>query len=113
MLQNAVLDAEREKEISSIRATKELAKAEAGKQIGEIDNLMRKKKEETNADIDSYKEASKAETNKLLLTDQYIKMEMAKSLTANSKMYFSGQDSALGSILNQVLTIGQGGQQGK
>lgn len=112
VLQNAVLDAEREKEISSIMATKELAKAEAGAQISSVDNQMRKAKEETYADIESYKAASKAETNKGLLTDQYIKMELAKSLTANSKMYFSGSDSALGSILNEVLSF-NGGAAGK
>ena len=58
------------------------------------------------------KAASQAENNKELLSDQYIKMELAKSLAKNTKMYFSGQDSALGGVLNGLLNVG-GGQKGK
>jgi len=55
------------------------------------------------ADVSSYVDASQAESNKALLTDSYIKLEVAKMMANNSKMYFSGPDSLLGSALGQVF----------
>ena len=44
-----------------------------------------------------------AEANDALYTDKYIKLNMAKSLSNNTKFYFSGQQSELGSLLNKIL----------
>ena len=40
--------------------------------------------------------ASEAKNNAELLTDHYIKLQMTKSMLNNTKIFFSGQDSALG-----------------
>ena len=95
-------------EIDRIKTAKDIEVKQGMQTMGAIANAMRKNAEETNADIESYKAASKAETNKGLLTDQYIKLELAKALTSNSKMYFSGSDSALGGVLNQILAPAAG-----
>ena len=62
--------------------------------------------EETNkmkADVSSYVKKSDANSNQELLTDQYVKLQVAKLLSNNTKMYFSGGDSVLGSVLGQVF----------
>ena len=105
VLQNAVLDAEREKEISKIQSQQMMIKKETEKNTSDIENLIRKQKEDTNTDIESYKAVTMAEYNKNLLTDQYIRLQVAKSLTANSKVFFSGQDSALGSVLSNLIKV--------
>jgi hypothetical protein len=55
------------------------------------------------ADVSSYVDASQAESNKELLTDNYVKLQLGKMMTNNTKMYFSGGDSVLGSVLGQVF----------
>ena len=62
--------------------------------------------EETNkmkADVSSYVKKSDANSNQELLTDQYVKLQVAKLLSNNTKMYFSGGESVLGSVLGQVF----------
>ena len=62
--------------------------------------------EETNkmkADVSSYVKKSDANSNQDLLTDQYVKLQVAKLLSNNTKMYFSGGESVLGSVLGQVF----------
>ena len=51
----------------------------------------------------SYVAASDAKSNEDLLTDNYVKLETAKMMLNNTKMFFSGADSAIGSILSQVF----------
>ncbi len=55
------------------------------------------------ADVSSYVHKSEAESNKELLTDNYVKMQLASKLSDNTKLYFSGPDSVLGSVLGQVF----------
>ena len=44
-----------------------------------------------------------AEANTKLYTDEYVKLNMAQALAANTKFYFSGENSVLGGLLNKVL----------
>ena len=44
-----------------------------------------------------------AEANNALYTQEYIKLNLAKSLSNNTKFYFSGQKSELGSLFNRIL----------
>ena len=44
-----------------------------------------------------------AEANNALYTDKYIQLNLAKSLSNNTKFYFSGQQSELGSLFNKIL----------
>lgn len=55
------------------------------------------------ADVSSYVKASEANTNKELLTDNYVKLTLGQLLANNTKMYFSGGDSVLGGVLNQIF----------
>ena len=68
-----------------------------------LDNEIVRRREESNADVANYKKKKEAEANAALYTDQYVKLQMARSLFNNTKFYFSGQDSVLGGLL-QGLT---------
>ena len=59
--------------------------------------------EKLKADVSSYVKASDAKSNEKLLTDNYVKLNMAKMLSNNTKMYFSGGDSVLGAVLGKVF----------
>ncbi len=54
------------------------------------------------ADTMSYVQEQEAGSNQLLLTPEYIQLQLAKSLANNTKMYFSGDASLIGGLLNQV-----------
>jgi len=110
ILQNAVMDAERAKAIGQIDNQAKLQRKENEQNVSTLENQIRKQTEDTNADIESYMAASRAEYNKNLLTDQYIKLQMAKSLITNTKVYFSGQDSAFGSILSNLIKLDGNGK---
>ena len=105
VLQNAVYDAEREKEVSRIENEKLVQRKANEENISEIENSIRTKKENTNTDIRSYRISNDAKNNADLLTDQYIKLQMTQSMLNNTKIFFSGQDSALGSLLSNVLKL--------
>ena len=104
-LQNAVYDAERAKEVSRIENEKLIQRKRNEENISELENTIRTKKENTNTDIRSYRVASDAKNNAELLTDQYIKLQMTQSMLNNTKIFFSGQDSALGSLLSNILKL--------
>ena len=105
VLQNEVMDAERKKEVARIRNEQVQRYKEHEKNISAINNTINTEKENTWTDIHSYRSTSLAKDNEALLTDQYIKLQMTKGLLANTKIYFSGQDSALGSLFSNILKL--------
>ena len=76
---------------------------EGKKNISKIRDSAMSDRLRSEADASSYVDNSKAESNQKLLTDNYIKLQLAKSLTNNTKMFFSGEESGLGAILSQLL----------
>ena len=83
VLQNAVFDAEREKEVSRIENEKLVQRKTNEENISEIENSIRTKKENTNTDIRSYRIASDAKNNAELLTC----MQVYKQLRASIKLF--------------------------
>ena len=102
----AILDAERQKDVLEINLEKDLLKKEKEKEVNDIENRIIKDREENQANVDSYKKEKQAEANKQLYSEQYIQLELAKSLSENTKFYFSGETSPLGGLLSKIL--GQG-----
>merc|ERR1711976_767980 len=90
----ALLDAEREKDV---------LEKEGEKKMNDLENEIIKDREENKANVESYRKQKGAEANKNLYTDTYVKLEMAKALSENTKFYFSGETSPLGSLLNKLL----------
>lgn len=68
-----------------------------------LENEIVKKREESNADVANYKKSKEAEANTKLYTKEYIQLEMAKSMSTNTKFFFSGESSVLGSLLSKIM----------
>ena len=54
-------------------------------------------------DDDNYKKTQEAEANARLYTGDYVKLEMAKALSQNTKFFFSGESSPLGAVLTKIM----------
>ena len=67
-----------------------------------INNEIRKEAEENDAQIKKYKIEQEALANAQLHTPEYVKLHLAKSISNNTKFYFS-ENSAVGSIFAKIL----------
>jgi len=99
----AMLDAEREKNVTKITLEKALLQKENEKMINDLQNQIIKSREENQADVDAYKKEKDAAANVQLYTKDYVSLELAKELSKNTKFYFSGETSPLGGLLNKLL----------
>ena len=99
----AVADAERQKAVLEIKIQEQILEKEGQKNVSTINNDIRREEEENEADIAKYKIEKEAEANSKLFTDKFVQLNLAKSLSNNTKFYFSGDNSALGSIFQKVL----------
>ena len=102
--QNAVADAERKKDVIEIQIQEHILQEEGKRNVSTINNEIKKAAEENDADIHKYKVQQKAAANAELYTQQYVQLNLAKSISNNTKFYFSGAQSELGSIFSKILT---------
>ena len=57
------------------------------------------------ADLEKYEKEQRAEANKLLYANKgFVQLELAKSLSDNTKFFFSGDGSPIGALLTKILT---------
>jgi hypothetical protein len=99
----AVADAERQKEVDLIHIAKRIQEEDGLRNISSIRNDIEIDRTKNEADAKFYVVQREAEANRQLLTDQYIRLNVAKSIANNTKMYFSGTDGLVGSFLANVL----------
>lgn len=99
----AVADAERAKKVLQIDLQKNLLKKEAEKNVSALNNQITKEREETLADVAAYMKRKDADANSKLYSDNYVKLEMAKALAKETKFYFSGRESIVGSLLEKIM----------
>ncbi len=71
--------------------------------MSSIANAIYSEKLRSDADALSYAQEQEAATNRLLLTPNYVRMNVAKALTNNTKVFFSGSDSVVGAVLQRVF----------
>jgi len=102
-LMKAVADAERQKAVLEITIQERIIEKEGAKNVSLINNEIKKAAENNEADIAKYKLEKEAEANAALYTDKYIQLNLAKSLANNTKFYFSGEQSEIGSIFTKIL----------
>ncbi len=81
----------------------QILEKEGEKNLSALQNEIVKKREESNADVAAYKKQKAAEANQALYTKEYVQLEMARSLSNNTKFYFSGDTGVLGGLLTKVL----------
>merc|ERR1711874_611480 len=99
----AIAAAERNKAVLEIKIQEKIIEKEGDMNISAISNNILKAREENNANIEKYKIEKEAEANKALYTEEYVKLNMAKSMSNNTKFYFSGQESALGGVMTKIF----------
>ena len=99
----AIADVNRTKDVLEVELQKELLQKEADKNVSEIQNSIIKLAEENLADIAKYKKEQEAEANKALFTPEYVQLNLASKLSDNTKMYFSGETSPLGAVMDKIL----------
>jgi len=100
---NAIADAQRTKSVLEITIQEKILEREGAQNISRISNNILKEKEENLANIEKYKIEKEAEANSKLYTSEYVKLNLAKSLSNNTKFYFSGESSPLGSLLTKII----------
>merc|ERR1711981_1043519 len=99
----AVADAERQKQVLEIDIQKEILRKEGEKTLSTLENEILKDRLKSKADVENYSKKKLAEANQNLYSKEYIQLEMAKSLSNNTKFFFSGENSPLGSILAKIM----------
>ena len=99
----AVLDAERQKQVLEIDIQKEILRKNGEQELSTLENQIRKDREQNKADVENYSKTKLAEANKNLHTSDYIRLEMAKALSQNTKFFFSGESSPLGAVLTKIM----------
>ena len=99
----AVADAERQKKVLEIDIQKEILRKEGEQKLSTLENQILKDRLKSKADVESYSKIKVAEANKNLYSKEYIQLEMAKALSNNTKFFFSGDQSPLGSVLAKIM----------
>lgn len=99
----AIADANREKKVLEIDIQKEILRKEGEKQLSMLENEILKEREQNKADVENYKKSKAAEANTKLYSKEYIQLEMAKSLSNNTKFFFSGESSPLGAVFAKIF----------
>ena len=99
----AVLDAEREKKVLKIDIQKEILRKEGEKTLSNLENVIINERVQNKADVDRYKKTQEAEAIIKLHTPYFVRLEMAKSLSANTNFFFSEESSPLGAVLTKIM----------
>ena len=99
-----LLEAKGKKNVLEVNLEKQLLEKQKEKERNDLDIKIVKDREENIADLEAYRKEKQADANKKLYSPDYIKLEMAKSLADNTKFYFSGENSVLGSLMSKILT---------
>merc|ERR1712141_723010 len=99
----AILDAEREKKVLAIEIEKDILEKEGAKNLSSLENAIIKEREENNANVENYRKTQEAEANARLYTKDFVRLELAKSLSQNTKFFFSGETSPLGAVLTKIM----------
>ena len=100
----AVADAERSKKVQSITMEKMILEKEGQQKLSALENDILKARKENDANIQNYAKKQLALANKELFNNTgYIRLEMAKALSTNTKFFFSGEQSALGALLSKIM----------
>jgi len=98
-LQQKVADAQRQAEILALEVEMSITESLGLKNVTEINAEIAEIERTAEADLVLYEMQELAKANLLLFTDEYVQLELAKSMATNTKFFFSGDDSVVGSML--------------
>merc|ERR1719356_2114939 len=88
--QKAIADAERDKTVMEITNERRILEKEGDQKVSQLHNEQLRLVGENEANIKAYGIEKEAEANRKLLTAEYVKLNMAKAISPNTKYYFSG-----------------------
>merc|ERR1712198_376596 len=102
---SAVADAERKKDVLEIELQKQMLQKEGEQKLSDLENKIFAARRKNIADLEKYEKEQRAEANKLLYANKgFVQLELAKSLSDNTKFFFSGDGSPIGALLTKILT---------
>lgn len=84
----SVIEAEKIAQISKIQYEQKIMEKESLQKIDSIENTMQTDRLKNQADADFYIAQKKADSNKLLLTKEYLELIKYEALAKNNKIYF-------------------------
>ncbi|CAI6361957.1 unnamed protein product [Macrosiphum euphorbiae] len=84
----AIIEAEKQAQVSKIEFEQKIMEKESIKQISVIEDTIHLDKEKSAADAEFYRIKMQADSNKLLLTKEYLEMKRIESLGNNTKLYY-------------------------
>ncbi|KAL0274891.1 UNVERIFIED_CONTAM: hypothetical protein PYX00_002921 [Menopon gallinae] len=84
----ALIQAEKEAEVSKIQFAQKIMEKESLKRMSEIEDEIHLAQQKSRADAFFYETKQKAAANSILLTKEYLELKKYESLGANSKIYY-------------------------
>merc|ERR1719229_1416469 len=84
----AVIEAEKEAMVAKIKYEQNIQEKESMRKMEAINDNVHLAKEKSRADAEFYKIQKQAESNKLLLTPQFLELRRYETMSANQKVYF-------------------------
>ena len=84
----AVIEAERDAETSALRGAMAIAEVESQRKVAEIEDEMAAQAMRSEADAALYAAEKRAEGNARLLTKEFLDLQYAEAIHANTKVYF-------------------------
>merc|ERR1711936_1249066 len=101
--QKAIADAERDKTVMEITNERRILEKEGDQKVSELHNEQLRLVGENDANIKAYAIEKEAEANRKLLTAEYVKLNMAKAISPNTKYYFSGERGIVSGLLSKIM----------
>ena len=84
----AVIEAEKEAHVAKINFEQKVMEKESIKTMSIIEDQITTNRQKSRADSDYYSLERQAESNRLLLTPEYLELKRYESIAANAKLYF-------------------------
>ena len=101
--QKAIADAERDKTVMEITNERRIVEKEGDQKVSELHQQQLRLVGENEANIKAYSIEKEAEANKKLLTPGYLKLNMAKAISPNTKYYFSGDKGIVSGLISKIM----------
>ena len=101
--QKAIADAERDKTVMEITNERRILEKEGDQKVSELHQQQLRLVGENEANIKAYSIEKEAEANKKLLTPGYLKLNLAKAISPNTKYYFSGDKGIVSGLISKIM----------
>lgn len=89
----AIIEAEKVASVSKIQLEQKINEKESLKKMSLIEDDMFSFREKMKADVEYYTAVKKAESNKLLLSSEFLELKRYEAISNNAKVYFVDNDN--------------------